>query len=115
MSIDDQAGLTPENIADKFGDEEMREPEVISSGGGFKLPDWFYIERLTTPIEEYKTHAFNFNNSEGMAYIIRGFSALAGNVLNFWWTDVIGGFIRLRKDGSKVDGSKVVNRGILND
>jgi hypothetical protein len=105
MSIDDQAGLSAENLADKF-EEETIEPEVVSRG--FSLPSWLYIERLDEPVEKYMSHPLNFNKSEGMSFIIRGFSALMGGILNYWWMDVIGGFLRLRKESAQKTGGEVI-------
>lgn len=95
MSIDEQANIVDEVV------EQVVEDVATPSGGGFgiSVPDWVWIERLDEPVEKYISHSFNFSKSEGVAYIIRGFSALGGGLLNYWWTDVIGGFIRLRMEG----------------
>jgi hypothetical protein len=98
-SIDEQANVIDEVLVD-----EVLQEEQPASGGGFgiSLPDWLWIPRLDEPVEKYMTHSFNFSKSEGVAYIIRGFSALGGGLLNYWWTDVVGGFLRLRMESKKV-------------
>jgi hypothetical protein len=113
MSIDDQAGVNPEldeSQKDGGADPAAADPEYIPPGGGgfgFRLPEWFYIPRLDEPIQKYMEHPLNFSKSEGMAYIVRGFSALAGGILNYWWMDVVGGFMRIRKESA----AKVVKEG----
>jgi hypothetical protein len=105
-SIDEQAGVSAEQLADKLGADAAPEAET-GVGSGWKLPDWLFIERLDEPVEKYMSHALNFKKSEGWAYILRGLSALVGGILNYWWTDVIGGAMRLRKEAKEDDGSQL--------
>lgn len=97
MSINDLAGVEEVVIEDVVEDSLGGEQE--QSKFRFALPEWLWIKRKTDPIENYMQHPFNFKHSEGVAYIIRGFAAIGGELIDYWWTDVLGGFLRLRTEG----------------
>lgn len=106
-SIDDQAGISAEQLADKIDPEAVESVDALTPAGGWSLPSWLFIKRLEEPVEKYIQHPLNFGKSEGWAYMIRGFAALGKGVLDYWWMDVVGGLLRLRKESV----TKVVQEG----
>jgi len=107
MSIDEQAGIVPAMESIEHAAESMmleEETQAAASGGGggfgFSLPDWVWIEASSEELSpKYTEHPLNVKHSEGMAQVIRGFSALFGSVLNYWWVDVVMGFMKMRTGG----------------
>ena len=94
MSIDEQAGIVDEKL------EPVVEQEVIQEKpGGIQLPDWVYLPASKKPIEDFIDHPLNFKRSMGFAQIIRGVSVPLGAILDYWWTDVIMGGLRMRSEG----------------
>jgi hypothetical protein len=66
--------------ADIFEEEvTIQEPEEET--GGFSIDfSWLRTPTGEGSIEEYINHPLNFNRSEGMAKVLRGFTGLVGDL-----------------------------------
>jgi hypothetical protein len=75
-----------------------------------------FIELLKTPtgegtIEEYLIHPLNFNESKGMARVLRGLTGFLGNI-NLAIADIIIGALDVLKTTKKGQESNDNNRGV---
>ncbi|MFD0591159.1 hypothetical protein ACFQZE_24475 [Paenibacillus sp. GCM10027627] len=79
--------------------EQAAPAEQQPTGSGF---DWGILKAQTGPgqIEEYKTHALNFNGSNAVARILRGLTGMIGE-LNYAIADILLGVLELLKDNRK--------------
>jgi len=95
--------------AEQFDDIPV---EPLPQGPGVRvsdlLPDMSFLlaETGDGPIEDYIEHPLNFNQSKGVAQILRGVTGIAGK-LNYAILDIGLGMVQVMKEGKTIE--KVTN------
>jgi hypothetical protein len=90
MSIDDLASDQEQE------QDPIREATFEQSTPSFQLPSFLTAPTGEGSIASYLDHPMNYNNSDGMAQVIRGLTGMFGS-LNKAAIDIVLGVMRMRK------------------
>lgn len=114
-SIDEEVMQLGGNVSHGTMEDDLIMPmeEGQRSGGSSKLLEMLKAETGSGSVESYLTHPMNFNESKGLARMLRGFTGMFGS-LNFAVIDIIIGGLDLMKNSRKAgDNYDVSSRSDL--
>lgn len=97
------------NSPERYTEDDLYTSEEVPNGGDY-LKKIITAETGEGSIGDYLEHPMNFNNSYGLAQMLRGVTGIAGN-LKLAIIDIGFGFLRFSKERKGVIENDVSSRG----